>query len=296
MWRLSLLLVAVTSLATPPPLGLGADVASIRTLEAALEHAPDRIRDLQNAPLRILSVKTPYDGEPGGSARVVIVETDHGTKLAKISYVRTVESRMVPWILQDEASRAGIAPAIYKIIEGDALVSLFAEHAVLRSLTSPWTHSPQSPPVSMVVMDLVPDGFNFMQRSRSTRELDRYPAALLPVWTRCLEAIESYLNRHNVQMADEQFLIQPDGNVMVIDFDHYTFTDSQGRRWAYRGITDYPDVDYWKVPSPAVKLNDLTPNVRALREAVAPTTPPAPSDRRSRTVPSPNRRSRESKS
>jgi hypothetical protein len=118
-------------------------------------------------------------------------------------------------------------------------------------------------------MDVVHDGFSFMQWRRSQRPLDAYPASSLPAWTARLRAIEDFLNRHNVQMVDEQFLIQPDGNVTVIDFDHYTFVDSQRRRWAYTGITNYPDLDYWKRPAPTAKLNDVGPNIRVLHELFA---------------------------
>jgi hypothetical protein len=246
-------------------LGAGADLASVRTLEAALERGPERIHELQRAPLTIVAVRKLYEAEPGGTARVLLVDTDRGEMIAKISYVRKAASRMVPWILQDEASRAGFAPAIHRIIEGDALTALYREHAALAELTSPWAHSPDSPPISMVVMDVVHDGFSFMQWKRSRRSLDAYSATSLPAWSTRLHAIEAYLNRHNVQMVDEQFLIQPDGNVVVIDFDHYTFVDSQGRRWAYAGVTTYPDLDYWRRPSPAAKLNDVEPNIRVLR-------------------------------
>jgi hypothetical protein len=61
----------------------------------------------------------------------------------------------------------------------------------------------------MVVMDIVEDGFSFMQRHRSRRSLHSYHAARLPAWTRRLQKVERYLNRHNIQMAAEQFLIQP---------------------------------------------------------------------------------------
>jgi hypothetical protein len=196
---------------------------------------------------------------------VLLVDTDRGEMIAKVSYVRKAGSRMVPWILQDEASRAGLAPAIHKIVEGDDLASLYRQHAVLAGLTSPWAHSPDSPPISMVVMDVARSGFSFMQWARSKRSLDEYPGTALPAWIARLHAIEDYLNRHNVQMVDEQFLIQPDGNVVVIDFDHYTFVDSRSRRWAYNGLTDYPDLDYWRTPTPAVKLNDVEPNIRVLR-------------------------------
>jgi hypothetical protein len=253
-------------LVSTPPLGAGADLASVRTIEAALERGHERIRELQDAPLAILAVRRLYEGEPGGTARVLLVDTDRGEMIAKVSYVRTVRSRMVPWILQDEASRAGFAPAIHKIVEGDDLAALYRRDPLLAGLRSPWAHSPDSPPISMVVMDVVHDGFSFMQWKRSQRVLDRYPAALLPAWTARLRAIEDYLNRHNVQMVDEQFLIQPDGNVVVIDFDHYTFVDSQNRRWAYTGVTSYPDLAYWKRPTVGAKLNDVGPNIDVLQE------------------------------
>lgn len=263
---LALLASFASAASTPPPLGAGADIEAVRALEQAMERAPQRIRALEEAPLEIRSIESLDEGERGGTARVLVVETDRGRKLAKVSFVRTVSSRMVPWILQDEASRAGIAPALHKIVEGDQLVALRRAHPVLRDLVSPWAHAPDSPPISMVVMDLVEHGFSFMQRGRSHRSLEAYPAAALQAWTVRLEEIERYLNRHNVQMADEQFLIQPDGGVMAIDFDHYTFVDTRSRRWAYVGVTDYPDVDYWKTPSPTTPLNDLRPNIRVLHE------------------------------
>jgi hypothetical protein len=261
-------LVACAPVRTPH-LGAGADLASVRRIERALERGLVRVGELEAAPLEIRSVKQVYEGEPGGTARVLIVDTDHGEKLAKVSYVRTVSSRMVPWILQDEASRAGIAPRLRKIIEGEALAALVREHALLRELQSPWAHSPHSPPISMIVMDVVRDGFSFLQWERSRRSLAGYSPSFVPVWAERLRAIEAYLNRHNIQMADEQFLIQPDGNVMAIDFDHYTFVDARNRRWAYKGVTDYPDVDYWKVPSADAKLNDVEPAVRTLEALFA---------------------------
>ncbi len=246
-------------------LGAGADLASVRTLEAALERGHERIRALQRAPLTIVAVRKLYEAEAGGTARVLLVDTDRGEMIAKVSYVRTADSRMVPWILQDEASRERFAPAIHQIVEGEALTALYREHAVLAGLRSPWTDAPDSPPLSMVVMDVVRDGFSFMQWKRSHRSLDAYSASSVPAWSTRLRAIEAYLNRHNVQMVDEQFLIQPDGNVVVIDFDHYTFVDTRGRRWAYAGVTGYPDLHYWRRPSPAAKLNDVEPNIRVLR-------------------------------
>lgn len=265
---LGLMVVAVVAVgcvrAAVPRLGAGADLASVRSIEHALERGHDRVRALMAAPLEIRAVTKLYEGEPGGTARVLLVDTDQGEKLAKVSYVRTVASRMVPWILQDEASRAGIAPALHKIIEGEDLAALVRGHTIFHGLTSPWTHSPQSPPISMVVMDIVRDGFSFLQWERSRRSLGGYSPALVPIWADHLRRIEAYMNRHNIQMADEQFLIQPDGNVMVIDFDHYTFVDSRSRRWAYKSVTDYPDVDYWRVPSSDAKLNDIEPTVRKL--------------------------------
>jgi hypothetical protein len=247
-----------------PPLGAGADPASVRALEAALQRGHARIRELQEAPLAIVAVRRLYESEPGGTARVLLVDTDRGEMIAKVSYVRTAGNRMVPWILQDHASRGGFAPAIHKVIEGGALARLYRDDPLLAGLRSPWADAPDSPPLSMVVMDVVRDGFSFMQWTRSGRSLEGYPPSLVPVWTARLHAIEDFLNRHNVQMVDEQFLIQPDGNVAVIDFDHYTFVDSQRRRWAYTGVTTYPDLDYWRVPTPDAKLNDVESNVRVL--------------------------------
>ncbi len=250
-------------------LGAGADLACVRSLERALERGAARLRELADAPLRIRAVRVLYEPEPGGSSRVVILDTDRGEMVGKISYVRTVGSRMVPWILQDEASRAGVAPAIHKIVEGETLRALFREHPLLAGLPSPWPAYPDSPPMSLIVMEVVRDGFSFMQWERSKRSLDRYPPAALPLWTRRLREIEAYLNRCNVQVVDAQFLIQPDGNVAVIDLDHYTFTDAHGRRWVYNGVTDYPDLDYWKVPTPTEKLNDLTPSIQVLEALFA---------------------------
>lgn len=248
-----------------PPLGAGADLASVRSMEAALERGHDRIRELRHAPPAILGVRKLYEAEPGGTARVLLVDTDRGEMIAKVSYVRSAGSRMVGWILQDEASREGIAPAIHGIVEGDALAALYREHRGLAQLRSPWTHSPDSPPISMVLMDVVRDGFSFMQWQRSQRVLDDYPVTSLPAWSARLRTIEAYLNRHNVQMVDEQFLIQPDGRAVAIDFDHYTFVDTRGRRWAYSGVTTYPDLDFWRWPAPDHKLNDVEPNLRVLR-------------------------------
>ncbi len=269
MLALVSLLIGSCTAARPPHLGLGADLGSIRALERSMERADDRVRELQQAALQVLAVKRLYEGEAGGTARVVIMDTDQGEKLAKISYVRTVSNRVVPWILQDEASRAGLAPALHKIIEGPQLTTLFREQPVLRDLTSPWSHSPQSSPISMVVMDVVHDGFSFLQWARSKRKLDRYSARMLPLWTERLAVIEAFLNRHNIQMADEQFLIQPDGGLMAIDFDHYTFVDTRNRRWAYKGVTDYPDVAYWKTPTPDAKLNDLASAIETLHALIA---------------------------
>lgn len=260
-----LLAALLASVVAVAPLGAGADVDSVRAMEAALERGPERIRALERAPLAIRGVRRLYEAEPGGTARVLLVDTDRGEMIAKVSYVRTAGSRMVPWILQDEASRAGFAPALHKIVEGEALAAVYRAHPVLAALTSPWPGSPDSPPISMVLMDVVRDGFSFLQWQRSKRSLDAYPAASLPAWSTRLRAIEAYLNRHNVQMVDEQFLIQPDGSVVVIDFDHYTFVDTRGRRWAYGGVTDYPDLDFWRTPAPTVKLNDVAPSIAVLR-------------------------------
>jgi hypothetical protein len=248
----------------PRHFGAGADLASVGSLETALERASARVRELEDAPVRVLAVKRLYEGEPGGTARVVLLDTDRGEKIGKLSYVRTVSDRVVPWILQDHASRAGLAPALHKIIEGPALAALLSEQPLLAQLRSPWPHLPESRPISLVLMDVVHDGFSFLQHARSRRSLERYPPAMVPSWARRLGDIEAYFNRHNVQLCDEQFLIQPVGGLMVIDFDHYTFVDSRNRRWAYKGVTDYPDVEYWKTPTPAAKLNDVSPIVAKL--------------------------------
>lgn len=262
---LALVAIAACGAVPKPHLGAGADLAIVRSMERALERGPQRIEELTNAGLEIRGVRTVYESEPGGSARVVLVDTSRGTLIGKISYVRTVSSRMVPWILQDEVSRAGFAPALHKIVEGQALATLFRNDRLLRRLKSPWRENPDSPPVSMVVMDVATDGFSFMQWERSGRSLAAYRPSALPAWTHRLKEIEAYLNRANLQMVDEQFLIQPNGDVVVVDFDHYTFVDSRNRRWAYAGVTGYPDLDYWRMPSPTRKLNDVTPNLRILR-------------------------------
>lgn len=58
---------------------------------------------------------------------------------------------------------------------------------------------------------------------------------------------------------------------MAIDLDHYTFVDTRSRRWAYKGVTDHPDVVYWKTPTAAAaaKLNDLAPTSEKLRMLLA---------------------------
>jgi hypothetical protein len=246
--------------------GNAASTPAKEELEALLKEGAARLNALRLPPEKILKVLGPLENQPGGESRVFRVEWTGGEGVLRIDFSQVLRDRAVMILLQSYLGRFGLAPEVLGLLEGAELKALLSAHPAFSGLRSPWSHIPDAPPWSAMLMGVVEDGWNILQPERSSAAPSHAAS-----WDRAgilgqVAAIQDAVTRLDIQIVDPQFLVSKRGRVWMIDLEDWYFIDSQGAYWAYDGKAPRR-LDVW-VDRKNIK-NDFLPQVRAALEKLA---------------------------
>ena len=240
-----------------------------KDLEAIFRDPRGYLETLKISHKAIVRVLGPLENQPGGESRVYEVVTSKGLGVIRIDFAQVLKDRLIAIVLQSYLGRFGITPEIYGLLEGDELHSMIGSRPALSGIRSPWVEKPKAPAFSAILMSRVVDGWNILQPERNgqiPKHAARWEAESILLQ---IGFIQDTLTSLGIQIIDPQYLISRQGQVKIIDLDHWVFIDSKDRYWAYHGLADYRFDTWVDHPKNLRHMNDFTRRVRAALKGLA---------------------------
>ena len=208
--------------------------------EAILATLPLAMETLLLSHREVLAINDPIENQPGCESRVFKIQTTKGQKAARINFAQVSRDLAVPILIQSYLAKSGFAPEILGLIEGKELSQLKSINTAFANIQSPWPEIATAPPWSVLVMDLVEDGWNILQPERSKGSPPHFALWDQESILRQVRAIQTLATEVGIRIIDPQFLISKQGDVKLIDLDHCFFVDSNDHFWGYAGKYDEP--------------------------------------------------------